>query len=118
MLKPQITRLRDRITEWYRGECVPPPPNDSSLVFLHVHCQKGLSRASHWGKLTASIPRGLDQHPFSEKLFRVFLKSAPVPHINRSYSGWCRIAAEAAHWRDVGVSFRGVCFAAGFVFWG
>jgi hypothetical protein len=37
---------------------------------------------------------------------------------SRSYSGRCRIAAEAAHWRDVGVSFRGVCFAAGFVFWG
>lgn len=47
MLKRQIIRVRDRIKNWYQGECVPPPPNDpsSGLIFLRGDTYKKSSSA-------------------------------------------------------------------------
>src|SRR5580704_9600849 len=38
--------------------------------------------------------------------------------VNRSYSWRGRVASRPAHWRDEGVSYRSVCFAAGSGLWG
>ena len=38
--------------------------------------------------------------------------------VNRSYSSRGRVASRPAHWRDEGVSYRSVCFAAGSGLWG